>query len=108
MVRAAGLFLLAAVLEIGGGYLVWIWLRGGRNWTFGIIGFVFLATYGVIPVFQAEANPFGRIYAAYGAVFIAMSLAWGWAIDGIRPDYLDWIGGAICLVGTTVLMWPRN
>src|SRR5215470_14740482 len=105
--RATALFFLAGLLEIGGGYLVWIWLRNGMNVAVGIGGFVALSLYGVIPVLQTKENPFGRIYAAYGAVFIVLSLAWGWAIDGRRPDPRDLIGAAICIVGAGVMMWPR-
>src|SRR5690349_9087993 len=96
--RTAVLLLAAAVLEIGGGYLVWLWLRGGRSVILGILGFVALALYGVVPVMQEEAR-FGRIYAAYGGVFIAFSVLWGWTVDHKRPDLRDWAGVVICLVG---------
>ena len=56
---------------------------------------------------QAKENPFGRIYAAYGGVFIILSLLWGWAIDARRPDPRDTLGAALCLVGVAVMMWPR-
>jgi small multidrug resistance family-3 protein len=102
------LFLIAGVLEIAGGYLVWLWLREHKSAVWGLLGFVFLASYGIIPVFQAVENSFGRIYAAYGAVFIALSVGWGWAIDGEKPDFLDGLGVAICMVGATIIMWPRN
>jgi len=106
--RAALLFLFAGLLEIGGGYLVWMWLRQQKSPWYGILGFVCLASYGAIPVLQSAEHSFGRIYAAYGAVFIILSVLWGWGIDGKRPDILDWIGVAICLVGATVMMWPRE
>src|SRR5262245_12588979 len=105
--RATALFVLAGLLEIGGGYLVWIWLRRGFGLAVGIAGFLALAAYGLVPLLQAKENPFGRIYAAYGAVFIAMSLLWGWFVDGNRPDLRDWVGAAICLAGAGITMWPR-
>jgi small multidrug resistance family-3 protein len=105
--RATLLFLLAGLLEIGGGYLVWLWLRRGFHPGIGAAGFVALALYGVVPVLQAGGNPFGRIYAAYGATFIILSLLWGWAIDRHRPDLRDWLGTALCIVGAVVMMWPR-
>jgi small multidrug resistance family-3 protein len=105
--RATGLFLGAALLEIGGGYLVWQWLRLGRSVLYGVVGFIALALYGVVPVLQAREHSFGRIYAAYGAVFIAGAALWGWAIDQRKPDLRDWIGIAICLGGAAVMMWPR-
>lgn len=105
--RASLLFLLAGLLEIGGGYLVWSWLRRGFHVGLGVAGFVLLALYGVVPVFQASENPFGRVYAAYGAVFIVLSLLWGWGVDRHRPDVRDWLGAVLCLVGAFVMMWPR-
>ena len=105
--RASVLFVLSGLLEIGGGYLVWLWLRRGSSVGLGLAGFVTLAAYGLIPVLQAEEHPFGRIYAAYGAVFIVMSLLWGWGVDGRRPDVRDWAGAAVCLAGAAIMMWPR-
>jgi small multidrug resistance family-3 protein len=106
--RASGLFLLAGLLEIGGGYLVWLWLRESRALVVGLAGFLALALYGLVPVFQSQEHPFGRVYAAYGSVFIVLSVLWGWAVDGQRPDQRDWLGVAICLVGAAVTMWPRG
>ena len=101
------LFIFAGLLEIGGGYLVWIWLREHRPVLFGVVGFILLAAYGIVPVFQPQEHPFGRIYAAYGAVFIVLSVLWGWGIDGKLPDLRDWIGAAICILGAAIMMWPR-
>ncbi len=100
-------FLLAGLCEIGGGYLVWLWLREGRPIAYGLVGAVVLVLYGVIPTLQPVH--FGRVYAAYGGVFIVLSIVWGWKIDGIAPDRFDMIGGAIALVGVAVIMyWPRG
>lgn len=57
------LFLLAGLLEIAGGYLVWLWLREKQSLGFGIAGFVFSAIYGLVPVFQPNHPSFGRVYA---------------------------------------------
>lgn len=104
--RSVALFALAAVAEIGGGYLMWRWLRDGRSVFFGIAGAAMLILYGVIPTFQPST--FGRTYAAYGGVFIVLSLLWGWWADGNRPDIPDVIGAIACLVGVGVIMyWPR-
>ena len=108
-IRSIGLFLLAGVCEIGGGYLVWQWLREGKSLIVGLIGGVVLVLYGIIPTLQPATFNFGRVYAAYGGVFIILSLLWGWKIDGKTPDTFDWIGAVICLIGVTVIMyWPRN
>ena len=101
------LFILAGLCEIGGGYLVWLWLREGKGILIGILGGVILVLYGIIPTLQPAH--FGRVYAAYGGVFVIMSILWGWKIDKINPDKYDIIGGIICLVGVFVIMyWPRN
>jgi len=101
------LFVLAGLAEIGGGYLVWLWLRGGRGLLFGLIGGLVLFLYGVLPTLQPQGS-FGRIYAAYGGIFVVMATLWGWGVDGIRPDRFDFIGAAVCLVGVGIIMWtPR-
>lgn len=108
-VKSIGLFLLAGVCEIGGGYLVWQWLREGKSVVLGVIGAAVLVLYGIIPTLQPAAFNFGRVYAAYGGVFIILSLLWGWQIDGKTPDTFDVLGGVICLIGVTVIMyWPRS
>jgi small multidrug resistance family-3 protein len=70
------------------------------------LGAVVLVVYGVIPTLQ-PAN-FGRVYAAYGGVFIVLSTLWGWQIDKIVPDRFDIIGGIVALAGVTIIMYaPR-
>jgi small multidrug resistance family-3 protein len=105
--RSIAYFLLAGLCEIGGGYLVWQSLRGGKNLGYFFIGAVVLILYGVVPTFQ-PAN-FGRVYAAYGGVFIVLSILWGWKIDRIAPDRFDLTGGLFALVGVAIIMyWPRG
>jgi small multidrug resistance family-3 protein len=101
-------FLLAGLFEIGGGYLVWLWLREGKSLGLGILGGIILCLYGVIPTLQPPSAHFGRVYAAYGGIFIVLSILWGWKIDQVQPDRYDLIGGAIALAGVLVIMyWPR-
>jgi small multidrug resistance family-3 protein len=101
-----GLFILAGLCEIGGGYLVWQSLRSGKPIWYGVLGGVILILYGVIPTFQP--THFGRVYAAYGGMFIILSLLWGWGLDGNRPDRYDTIGAALCLSGMAIIMYaPR-
>jgi small multidrug resistance family-3 protein len=102
-----GLFVLAGLAEIGGGYLIWLWLREGRPAYWGISGGIALALYGVIATFQSFPS-FGRVYAAYGGVFIILSVLWGWLVDKKTPDLYDWVGAGICLIGVSVMLWaPR-
>jgi len=106
MIQSLLYFVLAGLCEIGGGYLVWLWLREGKSIWHGVTGGVILVLYGVVPTLQ-PAN-FGRVYAAYGGVFIVLSIVWGWRIDKVTPDRFDIIGGLISLVGVLIIMyWPR-
>ena len=97
-------FLLAGIAEIGGGYLVWLYMRDDKSPLYLLAGAIILILYGIIPTFQPEAS-FGKVYAAYGGVFIALSILWGWLIDGLRPDMYDIIGGLVCLVGVYIIMY---
>lgn len=108
MFSTISLFILAGLAEIGGGYLVWLWLREGRPVGYGIMGGLMLVLYGIIPTFQKFPS-FGRVYAAYGGVFVILSVLWGWGIDRKTPDVYDWIGALICMIGVSVILWaPRQ
>jgi small multidrug resistance family-3 protein len=91
-------FVAAGLCEIGGGYLVWLWLRENRSPWYAAVGAVVLVLYGVIPTLQ-PAN-FGRVYAAYGGIFIVLALLWGWRVDKVIPDRFDVVGGAIAQLGS--------
>jgi len=100
-------FVLAGFCEIGGGYLIWLWLREGKSIWVAVVGAAALVIYGVVPTFQPAS--FGRVYAAYGGVFIALSILWGVAFDRVTPDRFDLIGGVLALSGVFVMMyWPRG
>jgi small multidrug resistance family-3 protein len=102
------LFVVAAVAEIGGAWLVWQGVREQRGLAWVGAGVVALGLYGFVATLQPDAH-FGRILAAYGGVFVAGSLAWGMALDGFRPDGYDLAGALICLVGVAVIMYaPRS
>ena len=107
LARSVTLFIVAGLMEIGGGYLVWLWLREGRAIALGAFGGLLLFLYGVVPTLQPAH--FGRVYAAYGGVFVVLSVLWGWWIDRHRPDGPDIVGCALCLIGVVVIMyWPRS
>jgi small multidrug resistance family-3 protein len=106
MMQSLVLFLLAGLCEIGGGYLFWLWLREGKSFWLAIVGTVILAIYAVLPTLQPVS--FGRAYAAYGGVFIVLSILWGWGVDRVVPDKYDLLGGLIALGGVWVIMYaPR-
>ncbi|MEE6178660.1 YnfA family protein [Mycobacterium sp. 050134] len=106
--KSIALFALAAVLEIGGAWLVWQGVREHRGWVWVGPGIVALGAYGFVATLQPDAH-FGRILAAYGGAFVAGSLLWGVVFDGFRPDRWDVLGAAVCLLGVAVIMYaPRG
>lgn len=109
IVKSVFYFLLAGVFEIGGGYLVWLWLRGGKSALYGVVGAIVLILYGIIPTLQPPNASFGRVYATYGGIFIVLSILWGWQVDKVAPDKFDLIGGLVALVGVAIIMYaPRT
>jgi small multidrug resistance family-3 protein len=107
VIVSLALFVLAGLAEIGGGYLVWLWLREGRSALLGALGGVVLFVYGVVPTLQPA--PFGRVYAAYGGVFVVLSLLWGALVARQAPDRFDLLGALLCVAGVCVLMYaPRG
>ena len=100
------LFIVAAFLEIGGGYLVWKWLREKKQISLGLIGGIVLFLYGIIPTFQP--SNFGRVYAAYGGIFIICSIAWGMIVDKKKPDRYEIMGSVIASSGAIIIFYsPR-
>ena len=102
-----GLFVFAAILEIGGGYLIWKWLKGHKNKILGLVGGLILFSYGVIQTLQPA--DFGRVYATYGGIFIIVSILWGYWIDKKKPDKFEIIGSLIVLIGVAIMFYfPRG
>ncbi|MBB5785603.1 YnfA family protein [Jiangella mangrovi] len=107
VLRSIALFVLAAVAEIGGAWLVWQGVREHRGLLWAGAGVIALGVYGFVATLQPDPN-FGRILAAYGGVFVAGSLAWAVVADGFRPDRYDVVGALVCLVGVAIIMYaPR-
>jgi len=108
VLRSFGLFLIAALAEIGGAWLVWRGVRDHRGLGWVGAGMLALGAYGFVATFQPDSH-FGRVLAAYGGGFVAGSLAWGVIADRYRPDRYDLIGALICLLGVAVIMYaPRH
>ncbi len=100
-------FVGAAVLEIAGCFAFWSWLKLDKSALWLIPGMIALAGFAWL-LTLVDAAFAGRAYAAYGGVYIAAALAWGWMIEGQRPDTWDLTGAAICLVGMAVILFgPR-
>ena len=107
LLSSLALFVPAALCELGGCYLFWLWLREKRTAWFGLAGIGVLCAYGMIQTRQP--SDFGRAYAAYGGIFIMSALLWGWRVDGQRPDRYDLLGGLCALLGAAIILYaPRR
>jgi small multidrug resistance family-3 protein len=105
-ILAGPLFFIAAIMEIGGGYLVWLWIREKRKSTSALLGGIILFVYGIIPTLQPAH--FGRVYAAYGGIFIISSIIWGRIIDKKKPDRYEIIGSVVAVIGAAIIFYaPR-
>lgn len=102
------IYLGAALAEIGGCFAFWAWLRLGKSPLWLMPGVVSLMLFAWL-LTRVDSDAAGRAYAAYGGVYICASLAWLWAVEGIRPDRWDIGGAGLCLIGTCVIiMGPRT
>lgn len=107
LLKSIPIFILAGLCEIGGGYLIWLWLKEGKPCWYGIIGAIILASYGVVATFQTAS--FARVYAAYGGIFIIMSIAWAMIFDDFTPDKYDIIGALFVILGVCIMYYvPRS
>ena len=104
---SAGIYLGAAIAEIAGCYSVWAWLRLGKSPLWLVPGVANLLLFAFL-LTRIDAGFAGRAYAAYGGVYIAASLGWLWAIEDMRPDRWDTIGGLVALAGSAMILFgPR-
>jgi small multidrug resistance family-3 protein len=107
MIQSLLFFILAGICEIGGGYLVWLALREGKSIWLAAIGVVILGLYGATATLQPTS--FSRAYAAYGGVFVILSILWGWLVDRVKPDGYDLIGMGFIFGGVLIMMYsPRQ
>ena len=98
----------AALAEIAGCFSFWAWLRLGKSPWWLVPGMASLALFAWL-LTLVDSNAAGRAYAAYGGVYIVASLAWLWAIEGLRPDRWDAIGATVCLFGAGIILFgPRS
>jgi len=106
VLKSISIFILAGFCEIGGGYLVWLWLKEGKPIWFGLLGGLILALYGVVATLQT--SNFARVYATYGGFFIVMSLLWAYKMDNFIPDRYDILGAIVALAGVGIIYYaPR-
>lgn len=106
ILKSISIFIIAGLCEIGGGYLVWLWLKDGKSLWYGIMGGFILILYGIVATWQT--SNFARVYATYGGFFIVMSLLWAYKFDNYTPDKYDIIGAAVALLGVCIIYYaPR-
>ena len=106
ILRSVFIFILAGCCEIGGGYLVWLWLKEDKPFWYGMLGGGILILYGIVATLQTES--FARVYATYGGFFIVMSILWAMAVDHFSPDKYDIIGAIVALIGVCIIYYaPR-
>src|SRR5690606_2463911 len=98
-----GIFLAAAACEIAGCYAAWAYFRLGQSIWWLAPGAVALGLFAFL-LTLTDANAAGRAFAAYGGVYILGSLAWLWAVEGVRPGLFDVVGVGLCLAGTAVIL----
>ena len=102
------IFIAAAVAEIGGCFAFWAWLRLGQSPWWLVPGIILLAVFAIL-LTRIDLDFAGRAYAAYGGVYIVISLLWMWVLEGSRPDRWDAVGASVCLIGAAIiLLGPRN
>ncbi len=104
--KTSGLFVLTAVAEILGCYLPYLWLRKEGSPLLLIPTVISLAVFSWLLTLHPTAA--GRVYAAYGGVYITVALAWLWAVDGIRPGVGDCVGALLCLAGMAVIIFSAK
>ena len=105
--RTLGLFIATALAEIVGCYLPYLWLKEGKSIWLLVPAGLSLALFAWLLALHPTAA--GRVYAAYGGVYIGVAILWLWIVDRITPSTSDWIGVAVCLAGMAIIMFgPRG
>ncbi|MBU5615552.1 YnfA family protein [Psychrobacter sp. TAE2020] len=105
--KTLSLFFLTALAEIVGCYLPYLWLREGKSMWLLIPGVLSLMAF--VWLLTLHPTAVGRVYAAYGGVYIATAIMWLWAVNGIRPSMWDIVGSAVALLGMAIIMFaPRG
>lgn len=105
--KTLGLFVLTALAEILGCYLPYLWLKQDKSIWLLLPASLSLALFAWLLTLHPAAA--GRIYAAYGGVYVGVALMWLWLVDGIKPTHWDLLGGFVALLGMAIIMFaPRQ
>jgi len=106
-IKTVALFVMTALAEIIGCYLPYLWLKQGASIWLLVPAAVSLAVFAWLLTLHPAAA--GRVYAAYGGIYVAVALGWLWAVDGIRPSVWDAVGVVITLTGMAIIAFaPRH
>lgn len=106
ILKTFGLYILTALAEILGCYLPYLWLKQGKPAWLLIPAILSLGIFVWLLSLHPQAT--GRVYAAYGGVYIGMALMWLWLVDGVKPAITDWLGISVCLIGVIIIMYGRQ
>ncbi|WP_425316082.1 YnfA family protein [Stutzerimonas chloritidismutans] len=107
MLNTLGLFVITAIAEIVGCYLPYLWLKQGKSIWLLLPAALSLALFAWLLSLHPTAA--GRVYAAYGGVYVGVALVWLWLVDGVRPTWWDLLGCAVAMLGMTIIMFaPRT
>ncbi len=106
ILKTFSLFVLTALAEIIGCYLPYLWLKEDKSAWLLLPAAVSLAVF--VWLLTLHPHAAGRVYAAYGGVYISVALMWLWAVDSIRPTITDWVGVGVCLIGMSIIMFGPN
>ena len=106
IIKSMLIFIIAGICEIGGGYLIWVWVKDEKPVWYGVLGGIILVLYGFVATLQT--SNFARVYATYGGFFIVMSLLWAIKFDNYVPDKYDILGAFIASIGVCIIYYaPR-
>lgn len=106
MLKILGLFIITALAEIIGCYLPYLWLKEDKSAWLLLPAAISLAMF--VWLLTLHPHAAGRVYAAYGGVYISVAIMWLWAIDSVRPTATDFVGVGVCLIGMVIIMFGTN
>ena len=102
LLKTLALFVATAVAEIIGCYLPYLWLKQASSPWLLVPAALSLALFAWLLTLHPTSA--GRVYAAYGGVYIAVAMLWLWAVDNVQPSMTDWVGAGVSLLGMAIIM----
>jgi small multidrug resistance family-3 protein len=102
LLKILGLFIATALAEIIGCYLPYLWLKQDRSAWLLVPASISLGVF--VWLLSLHPHAAGRVYAAYGGIYIGVAIMWLWAVDSVRPSWTDWLGVGVCLLGACIII----